>query len=103
MRAVGERIGNDAGLGLVGWREQQLLQADRPAQTFGFSRDLNAQLRDALIWQSASANRWLLVQAQALATCPSRPDAIDLGIGNRREWLLLPPNASWRCPESSQR
>ncbi len=102
MRAVGKRIGDDAGLGLVGWREQQLLQADRPAQTFGFSRDLDAQLRDALIWQSASANRWLLVQAQALTACPPRPDAIDLGIGNRREWLLLPPNSSWRCPELSR-
>lgn len=97
MRAVGERIGANAELGLVGWREQQLLQADRPAQTFGFSREPGAQLRDALRWQAQSPQRWLLAQAQALSACPPRADVIDLGIGNRRDWLLLPPNAAWRC------
>lgn len=103
MRAVGERIGADAGLGLVGWREQQLLQADRPAQTFGFSRDPSAQLQDALIWQAQAPQRWLLVQAAALAACPPRADAIDLGLGNRREWVLLPPDPGWRCPVPARR
>ena len=36
MREVGAAIGPDAELGLVGWREQQLLMADRPAADFGF-------------------------------------------------------------------
>ena len=97
MRAVGERIGVDAELALVGWREQQLLQADRPVQTFGFSRSLADQLRDAVHWQSDSPRRWLFVQAQALDGCPPRPHAIDLGVDNRREWLLLPAQAGWSC------
>ncbi|MDR3387893.1 MAG: glycosyltransferase family 39 protein [Rudaea sp.] len=98
MRSVGERIGADAELGLVGWREQQLLQADRAVQTFGFSASLAAQLHDALRWQSESTHRWLFVQAQALSGCPPRADAIDLGVGNRREWLLLPFRDGWQCP-----
>ncbi|WP_204275590.1 hypothetical protein, partial [Enterobacter cloacae] len=36
MRAVGTRLGPDAELGLVAWKEQHLLLADRPAATFGF-------------------------------------------------------------------
>ena len=45
---VGQRIGPDAELGLVAWREQNLLMADRPAQTFGFKVDFTEQMRRGL-------------------------------------------------------
>ena len=36
MAQAGARIGGDAELGLVAWKEQNLLMADRAATTFGF-------------------------------------------------------------------
>ncbi len=47
MRRVGARIGPDAELALVAWREQNLLQADRPVREFGFKRPWAEQWHDA--------------------------------------------------------
>ncbi|TWI14445.1 4-amino-4-deoxy-L-arabinose transferase-like glycosyltransferase [Lysobacter ruishenii] len=94
MQATGARIGPDAELGLVGWKEQNLLMADRPAKTFGFLRPFDEQLRDARAWQAqAPATRWLQVEATALDDCIDRSRAINLGISNRREWWLVPAAA----------
>ena len=98
MRNVGAVIGPQAELGLVGWREQQLLMADRPAQDFGFKRDPELQLADALAWQRVQpASRWLLVQDVALPTCIRRELAHDMGHANRRTWWLLPAAAAAAC------
>ena len=43
MHDVRSRIGPEAELGLVGWREQHLLQAIGPTTEFGFERDLGEQ------------------------------------------------------------
>src|SRR5690606_39658986 len=51
MRDAGRRIGPDAQLGLVAWREQNLLMADRPAATFGLKAEPAEQMRRALAWQ----------------------------------------------------
>jgi hypothetical protein len=98
MRDVGARIGPQAELGLVAWKEQNLLMADRPAATFGFRRPPDQQLRDGIAWQSqAPARRWLLVQDTALAACIDRTRAQALGSANRREWWLLPAAATSGC------
>ena len=98
MRDVGARIGPRAELGLVAWKEQNLLMADRPAATFGFRRAPDAQLRAGLDWQAqAPARRWLLVQDTALAACIDRAHAQSLGSANRREWWLLPAAATRAC------
>ena len=94
MHAVGQRIGPDAELGLVAWKEQNLLMADRPAATFGFQKDWDAQLRDGVAWQAqAPARRWLLVQQDALLPCVDRSRAELAGISNRRRWWLVPAAA----------
>src|SRR3546814_2718614 len=51
MRHAGQRIGPDAQLGLVAWREQNLLMADRPATTFGFKAAPEEQMQRAIAWQ----------------------------------------------------
>jgi len=85
-------------LGLVAWKEQNLLMADRPARTFGFTRDTRAQLADALAWQRAAPSaRWLMLEDDALAPCIDRHAAVFVGHSNRREWWLLPPVASAAC------
>ncbi|MBD9369961.1 glycosyltransferase family 39 protein [Xanthomonas sp. XNM01] len=94
MTAVGQRIGPDAELGLVAWKEQNLLMADRPAVNFGFKMEWDEQLRRGVAWQAqAPAQRWLLVQEGALEACLAR-DRIELaGTSNRRRWWLVPGDA----------
>ncbi|MDO5609841.1 MAG: glycosyltransferase family 39 protein [Pseudomonadota bacterium] len=94
MRDVGQRIGADAELALVAWKEQNLLMADRPARTFGFKRDFALQLADARRWQAEQpAARWILLEDVAADNCVDRPHVIDMGIYNRRRWLLAPAAA----------
>jgi 4-amino-4-deoxy-L-arabinose transferase-like glycosyltransferase len=98
MREAGQRIGKDAELGLVGWREQNLLMADRQAETFGFSIEPREQLRRGIAWQRlAPDRRWLLVQDTALLPCVGRAQATPLGGANRRNWWLLPAAATAGC------
>ncbi len=102
MREVGKAIGADAELGLVGWREQQLLMADRRAADFGFKRDPALQFADALAWQRAKpAARWLLVEGGVLPACVDRARAIDMGNANRRGWWLLASGATRACGPAS--
>lgn len=90
MRAVGERIGPEAELALVDWKEQNLLQADRPARTFGFRRPPRDQLHDALRWQAAAPERrWVLALDRSIETCVDRSRAVAIGRANRREWWLF--------------
>jgi 4-amino-4-deoxy-L-arabinose transferase-like glycosyltransferase len=99
MRDVGAAIGSEAQLGLVGWREQQLLMADRPAMDFGFKRDATLQFADALAWQrqASPSPRWLLVEGSVLPACVDTALARDMGNANRRRWWLLPTDATVRC------
>jgi 4-amino-4-deoxy-L-arabinose transferase-like glycosyltransferase len=95
MESVGARIGPDAELGLVGWKEQNLLMADRPAATFGFKTPWTEQLSKAMTWQAeASTKRWLLVQEPALSQCVDRSKAEFAGVSNRRRWWLVPAAAA---------
>jgi 4-amino-4-deoxy-L-arabinose transferase-like glycosyltransferase len=94
MTRVGERIGPDAELALVGWKEQNLLMADRPATTFGFVMLWPEQLQRGMRWQAeAPEKRWLLVQEPALTHCVDRTKAEMTGIANRRRWWLVPAAA----------
>jgi 4-amino-4-deoxy-L-arabinose transferase-like glycosyltransferase len=94
MQEVGRRIGTDGELALVAWKEQNLLQADRPARTFGFRRDDADELRDAIAWQrEAPSRRWVMVLDTAMGACIDRARAIDAGASNRRRWWLFRADA----------
>ncbi len=93
MTAAGKRIGPDAELGLVAWKEQNLLMADRAAANFGFKVRWDEQLRRGVAWQAQAPGRWLLVQESALAGCLDRERLELAGISNRRRWWLVPPGA----------
>lgn len=100
MTHAGRIIGPQAELGLVAWREQNLLAADRPVQTFGFGKDEHwgatwaSQWRAAAAWQAqAPEKRWLLVLEDALTPCVDRARARLAGVSNRRRWWLLPGEA----------
>ena len=94
MRSVGARIGADAELGLVAWKEQNLLMVDRPAATFGFTLPWHEQLQTGVQWQQLSPQRrWLLVQEDTLLGCVDRDGAVLAGVANRRRWWLVPAGA----------
>ena len=94
MRSVGQRIGAQGELGLVAWKEQNLLMADRAATDFGFSKPWREQLSAAIRWQEAApAQRWILLQESALSPCVTRARAIDMGISNRIDWWLFRADA----------
>ncbi len=98
MSEVGQRIGPQAELGLVAWREQNLLMADRPVAEFGFKVDFREQMRRGLAWQKQSPDtRWLLVQDVALAECIDASRTQHLGNANRRGWTLVPGAAAAGC------
>lgn len=98
MTEVGRRIGPQAELGLVAWREQNLLMADRTAAEFGFKVDFKEQMQRGLAWQRQSPDtRWLLVQDVALAECVDTAKAQHLGNANRRGWTLVPGAAAAGC------
>jgi 4-amino-4-deoxy-L-arabinose transferase-like glycosyltransferase len=81
-------------VGLVAWKEQNLLMLDRPAVDFGFSRPWVRQYADAIAWQAQDPeHRWLFVQEPAMGACVHRGRAIDLGHANRREWWLFKADA----------
>lgn len=94
MRSVAERLPAQAELGLVAWREQMLLQADRPAVDFGFSRPWHAQWQGAQAWLAADPlRRWVLVEESALGPCVHREQAQLAGRSNRGNWWLVPGTA----------
>jgi hypothetical protein len=94
MRRAGEIIGPEAELGLVAWKEQNLLHADRPATDFGFVRPWHAQLADAIRWVEAEpARRWVFILAEPMTPCIDRAKSTYVGHANRREWWLFRADA----------
>jgi 4-amino-4-deoxy-L-arabinose transferase-like glycosyltransferase len=90
MREAGRIIGSEAELGLIAWREQNLLQADRRVAEFGFRRPHAVQLERGIAWLSeAPARRWLFVDAAALTACVDSTATVPVGVSNRRRWVLL--------------
>lgn len=91
MQRVGVRIGPDAELGMVAWREQNLLQADRPTVDFGFKRAWHEQWAEAGPWLLADPqHRWLFVLDEALSPCVRREQTVAIGQSNRNRWRLVP-------------
>ena len=94
MQRVGRHIGPDAELAMLGWREQHLLQADRPTVDFGFKRAFAEQWPDAEAWLlGAPKQRWLFLTDDAIVPCLDPAMLIDVGDSNRRSWVLAPGSA----------
>lgn len=94
MRNVGGIIGPDAELGMVAWKEQNLLMADRPAHDFGFGKPTPLQFADAVRWQAqAPQRRWIFILDTAMGDCVDRSRAVSVGHANRRDWWLFRADA----------
>jgi 4-amino-4-deoxy-L-arabinose transferase-like glycosyltransferase len=96
-------------LGLLGWKEQNLLQAVGPVREFGFCKGDDdfachgRQRARAIAWLSeAPANRALFVRRMDAHACLrfEPPHAQPIGTANRREWWLLRAGAvPPECPD----
>lgn len=102
MEEVSRRIGPQAELGLVGWKEQNLLMAKRPAETFGFTPDAEKALDQAakgIAWaKQKPAQRWLLMQDISTPDCIPASSRMALQNANRRGWWLVRGDAVQSCP-----
>ncbi|MGH8052152.1 MAG: ArnT family glycosyltransferase [Arenimonas sp.] len=92
--------GAEVTIGLVDWKEQNLLQAKGPTTDFGFLESPATQLQKGARWLKASpGQRRLLLQSSQHTQCIDfkSPDAVSLGNANRRSWWLVSGNATTAC------
>lgn len=104
MQAARHDAGADATIGLVDWKEQNLLQAVGPTVDFGFRASRAEQLQRAVAWlRAAPAQRRLLIPDNN----EGRDDCLRLdaahaqrvGEANRRDWWLIGTDAlGGACP-----
>jgi hypothetical protein len=82
--------GPDATIGLLAWKEQNLLMAVGPVTEFGFLKPWPEQYLDAISWlKQAPAQRWIFSLDEAMGSCVDRRHAIHVGHANRREWWMF--------------
>lgn len=94
MQRARAMAGPGTTLGLVAWKEQNLLMAQGPVTEFGFMRPWPQQFREAAAWLRADpAHRRLFILEQAMGHCVVRAAAQDIGYANRRDWWLVPADA----------
>jgi 4-amino-4-deoxy-L-arabinose transferase-like glycosyltransferase len=86
-------------LGLVGAREQYLLQLRRPSVNFGHARwrEWEQEAADAAVWLASGPDRGLLVPARVREACFGRARAVDIGRANREQWYLVSGEADPAC------
>lgn len=90
MRRAGEIAGAQGEIALVGWSEQNLLQADRKVTEFGYRTPVQEQLAEAIRWQEADPERrWVFVLDEAMGPCIDPAATTRVGYANRRQWLMF--------------
>jgi 4-amino-4-deoxy-L-arabinose transferase-like glycosyltransferase len=94
MERVEERLGPNDQLAMIGWREQNLLQARRPVTEFGFKAPVEEQKRRAALWISGRPERkFILIPESEADGCIEGAGATRVGQANRVTWLLAPASA----------
>ena len=91
MRTVERASSGIVELGLVGPKEQYLLQLRRPSINFGHARwrEREAEAADAAAWLAQQPGRGLLLDARALEACFQEADAREIARANRQSWFLV--------------
>ncbi|MGH8108611.1 MAG: ArnT family glycosyltransferase [Arenimonas sp.] len=100
MTTARNSAGASVTIGLVDWKEQNLLQATGPTTDFGFLDSPGTQLQKGVAWLKTSPDqRRLLVQSSKHTECIDfkNADAVSLGNANRRSWWLIGAAATTGC------
>lgn len=88
MESTESALGLGESLALAGWKEQFLLQWDRPAVHFGYRRDDGEEGRDAAAWLSQQPGYRLLMPGAMLEPCFDKSQLTWLGPAHRQHWFL---------------
>lgn len=100
MQRAYVQAGPDKEIGLVAWKEQNLLQAQGKISEFGFLQPDTTQLARGIQWlQQKPQSRLLLLNQREAFHCIDygNPGAIDLDKANRRAWWLVDERAVSAC------
>lgn len=106
MQRARAEAGPDTEIGLVAWKEQNLLQARGPVTEFGYRQPAGVQLAQAMAWLNAEPqSRILMVNQVKALDCIDYggPDVIHLEKSNRRSWWLVKPGALAGCDAEALR
>ncbi len=94
MRRARAMAGADTQMGLVAWKEQNLLMAEGPVQDFGFNLAWNKQYAAAVRWLAEDpGRRRIFILDEAMGDCVNKTKAQRIGEANRREWWLFGSDA----------
>jgi len=89
MAEVGRRIGPDAALGLVAWKEHIVRHADRRIVHFGYRQYGNeAEWDQAIRWLASGRKRYLLLPDGAVHDCLLRSRLLQIDHIHRADWFL---------------
>lgn len=104
MRRVLAEVPGEVEVGLVGWKEQFLLQATRPVVEFGHRRwrEGAAESHDAARWLNEAPARVLLVPGRLLAECFDTGDSRALGRSAGDDWYLVEAPAREECARQGE-
>jgi 4-amino-4-deoxy-L-arabinose transferase-like glycosyltransferase len=94
MDAVASRLGPRTELGILGWKEQFVLQAHHSVETFGYGRrDIESEAREGAIWLMRGKDRRLLLTGDHLPSCFDDSRASFVDQQSREEWYIAGPDA----------
>ncbi len=102
-RAFTERVekasAGIAELGLVGPKEQYLLELRRASFNFGHARwrERESEAADAAAWLAADPRRGLVMDKRVRELCFVDAAAVDLGKANRQHWYLVTGSPDAAC------
>lgn len=90
MHAARVAAGPGTTIGLVAWKEQNLLMAQGPVTEFGFLQPWYKQYSAALHWlQADPTHRRVFIRQQAMGHCIRHKQATKLGHANEYNWWLF--------------
>ena len=90
MQAADRIAGPGSEIGMVAWKEQNLLMARRPLHDFGFRREPADQFESAVAWlREAPTRRWIFARADAVQACIEADRVTPAGNANRWSWWMF--------------
>lgn len=90
MQAADRIAGPEGQIGMVAWKEQNLLMAPRPMKDFGFRNAPAEQFEAAVAWlREAPARRWVFARGDVVQACVDRARVTLAGNANRWQWWMF--------------
>lgn len=89
MTKAEQHLGPHSELAVIGFREQQLLQAKRDIMHWSYHLDPASQAADGARWLKERNDRYLLLADAVSSSCFGEGAGVWLGYRHRKDWRLL--------------